>query len=423
MKKISVHYLTVCLCFISYFLTGQNNRNIIFMHGLGGSSEAWVRYDEYLTSTRKANAFRFTYNEENGIPGAVASAKGQMTAAVPTSSYGQNIVIAHSQGGIVTRGIAKTFPANERPFGGFITVGTPNLGAKVITSYKTGKFTAFTQDATAQLLAGPNVSLLNLLPSWIPGVINSQLPGFIEQAIVNESGIDHSTTNDFYPGAPYLADLNNYNITIPKVGIVSSETTPNSHWKTLTSYALNSVTALPLNTEDDDDLEIYMTQANGFYTSVMQYYRLRATLAILPNRQEAFLNKAAAWEKGVKWFTNSESKYSELIGNLETKLVTGTTAACAPPCSTLDCTMNYSDCSWNMASSYSYYQTIIHPTDGIVPLANQYLPGAIENFVLAGPNHAEQRNHPEISKMFNKILDGTTGSANSQINFFIIPKS
>ena len=411
------------LCFSTGILFGQSERNIIFMHGLGGSEKAWIKYDEYFNATRKANPIRFSYTEASGILGAMNDARTQMAGAVPASSYGQNIVIAHSQGGIVTRSIVKEFGASQSPFGGFITVGTPNLGAKVITSYKTGKISAYTQDATQQLLAGPSASFLNLLPSWVPNILNSQLSGVVENIIVAESGIDHSTTNDFYPGAPFLTALNNYNSNIPKVGIVSSETTPYSHWKTLTSYSLKKVTNLSLNQEDDNDLEQYMAKGQNFYTGIMLYYRLRATLAILPFKGVEYLRKANLWERGVKWFTNSEPKYAELIGNIETKLITIPQSSCAWPCSTLDCTMGYSGCSWQSTGGYSFYSTIVTPSDGIVPLAAQYLPGAIENFVLVGPNHAQQRNHEEITKLFNRLFDGDTGISNNQsINFFKVPK-
>jgi hypothetical protein len=424
MKKISLLYSTIMLCFSTGILFGQSERNIIFMHGLGGSEEAWIKYDEYFNATRKANPIRFSYTEASGIPGAVNDAQVKMSAAVPASSYPQNIVIAHSQGGIVTRGIAKAFSASQRPFGGFITVGTPNLGARVINSYKTGKFGTFTKDAKNQLLAGPNVSFLNLLPPWIPLILNSQIAGYVEDKIVSTSGIDHSTTNDFYVGAPYLTALNNYTISIPKVGIISSETTPNSHWKTLSSYTLQPVTSLAFNQEADGELGQYMQKAQKFYSGIMLYYRCRAATPIVPWMSIVYLAKAAQWEKGVKWFTSSEDKYIDLIGNVILTPVTVNQQACPWPCSTLDCTMNYSGCSWQSAGTYTYYQSTTYPTDGLVNNGAQYLPGAIENFVVTGPNHAQQRNHPGITEVLDNLFDGTIGKPENIIalSFFKVPK-
>lgn len=425
MKKISILYFTVLLCSCSTILFGQSERNIIFMHGLGGSDTSWIKYDEYFNATRKANPIRISYSEDNGIPGAVAESQQKMAAAVLNNSYSQNIVIAHSQGGIVTRGIAKAYPESQRPFGGFITVGTPNLGAKVISSYKAGKFSAFTQDATQSLFAGPTPALMNALTPFIPNVSNSLIAGFVENQIVARSGIDLSTTNDFYPGAPYLTALNNFNINIPKVGIITQETTPNSHWKVLTSYTFKSMSEMPLGEEDDDDLEIYMKKAQNFYSAITLYYRFRATHAILPHWQIIYHKKVDAWEKGLKWFTNSEDKFLDLLG--ATGLVANTvtySGGCNWPCSTYECNEGLSGCSFQSPSTFTYYTSTTYPTDGLVKLDAQNLPGAIENMLVERPNHAEQRNHPKMTEMFDAIFNGTAGlqQNSSALSYFIVPK-
>lgn len=422
MKKTTILYLFVMFCAYCTQMNAQDERNIIFCYGLGGAKSAWVKYDEYFNNTRKANPFRFEYTEDNGMQGAVNDAYSKITSAFPSSTYSNNIAIAHSQGGLVLRGMAKSYPGTQCPFGGFITVGSPHKGAKVVNSYKSGQFTAFTQDAVSQMFAGPTANAIALLPPWVPSIVNSTLPYLVENFIVQSSEITNSTTNDYYEGAPYLTNLGTHVANMPKVGIVSAEDTPNTHWKTITSYTLKNVTDLELDEVDDNDVEQGMQKAHNFYSKMAEYHRFRATIAFSPWKRIWHGFQANQWEKGFKWIANSEDKYNSLIGNIELTAVPAPQQICPWACTTYECINNLAGCSFQSPMGLTYIATT-YPIDGIVNTNAQFLPGAIHNFIIQGANHAQERNHPEVTKVFNKLLDGETGiSTSTGISFYKVPK-
>lgn len=423
MKNIKLHYAFFLLCLLAAKTQAQN-RNIFFVHGLGGDETSWSHYITHVNNTRQANAIGFSYTQTNGLGYAAMESRNDMASLVPAGSFNSNIAIGHSQGGLVIRAIARDFPGTARPFGGFITVGTPNHGAAIINSYQTGALAGFTQDATAQLTAGPNATFLGLLPPWVPGMSNHLIAKLVENTIIDEAQVDLPTAADMAVGGPYITALQNHVAAIPKVGIAGVETSPNTHWKTLTSYALKKVNNLPFNEVDDNDLEQHMGKAQQFYSGVTAFYRLRATLAIFPWRRAALTDKAEKWEKGLKWFANSEHKYLTLIGAAVIQSTTQTYTGCPPQvCSEMACTLGTNGCNFNITYTINQSQAVTLPNDGLVTKATQQLPGAIYNFESLETNHAQLRNHGNVTEIFNVLFNGTTGIPQvTGIDFFATPK-
>lgn len=396
-------------------------RNVFFVHGLNGNAGSWVKYDEYFNSTRKANPIRHGYTEASGLTGAASDLRGQMAGSVVPNTYSQNIAIAHSQGGLVVRTIAKNYEGAQCPFGGFITVGTPNLGAKVVNSYKTGGFTTFTEDATKELMAGPGWSFFASINPFFTWIANQSIPKMVENLIVDQSKITNSTTNDYYVGAPFLQNLSGHVANMPKVGIVSAEDAPSSHWKTITNYTVNPVTDLPFNTTDDDDVEVGMKKVHNFYAGQVSWCRFWQANAFLPFIGRIWKWQGDNWQRGVNWIANSEAKYVNLIGNIELTPHVVPQSICPWPCTMSECVYGQSGCS--IQPPYGTVYTVeTFPTDGIVNTNAQALPGAIHNFNVQGANHAEERNHPGITQTFKQLMDGETGVPGEDIKFFKIPK-
>jgi hypothetical protein len=426
-KKIST-LLQFALVFVILQTANAQERNVFFVHGLctnGTGKNAWIKYDQYFNSTRKVRPYRFQYGQNGSVTAAAAVLRQQMADSVAASTYPNNFVIAHSQGGIVTRTIAKDYPGSQLPFGGFITIGAPNLGAPVINAYQAGLFAQFSADASTNLLAGPTSGFLdNWITAWIPGWANSKLSHYIEKKIESESAITNPTTLDYFVGAPHLNQLSAHISPVPKIGITSAESTPLSHWKTLSSYTLEHVTDLPLNQVADTKLEGYIQKAYNFYKSRYDYFELRASMALLPGRADYFRERANKWRQGMTWINTSENKYLTLIGVVQITQSTYVPPACPPPCTTMDCINGNNGCAFNpQQNPIIVNQVTVLPSDGIVPLSNQVLPGALQNFQLAGGiNHAQQRNHPAVTSIFDSIMDGQTGNTNPQMAFFMTPK-
>jgi hypothetical protein len=391
-------------------------RHVFLVHGLvknGSGLGAWSHYNAYFNNTRKLDPIPFQYSQQGTIDQSSIELRGKMQAATPSSSYPTNFVICHSMGAAVVRNLCKNTPnLSQLPFGGFITVGGVNHGSQVINSYLTGKFTTFSQNAVADLLAGPTPSYLDDHAKFIPDWANSKLAEYLEKKIIEQSAIDNPAAAQLAFGGPFMTGLANHTASIPKVGIVSQEDKPNSHWKTITSYALRPVTQLGFNEVDDDDLEIYMKAAKDFYQAKVDKFNKKAAQSWRIRSPRYFREKAERWLRGVNWFNKSEHAYLELIGGSQLVPVytTVTQPSCPPPCTSMDCAYGNMGCSFQNGS-YTYISSYVEvnvDTDGIVTKSNQYLPGALVNVELpSGVNHAQQRNHPFITNAFNDILNGS----------------
>jgi hypothetical protein len=155
MKKYNIS-LIVC-CFVASHLKAQD-RPIHWLHGFRGDNSAWFKAaratDELnLIGTsypaRKVKNTLTTYTPANSVV-AIGSA-GDAAYALKlrldelnmqpvdqsVANY-QPFVIAHSQGGLVTRwAVDQTIPnttsnmPNARQFGGIVTFGSPHLGARI----------------------------------------------------------------------------------------------------------------------------------------------------------------------------------------------------------------------------------------------------------------------------------------------------
>ncbi len=401
-------------------------RNIFLVHGLtknGTGINAWDHYNHYFNNTRKANPIAMQYAQTTSLDHSANDLRSKMAAAVPTGTFGQNIAIAHSQGGPVLRALCRNTQTANIPFGGFVTVGSPNHGAQIINSYQQGRLTAFTQNATAQLLASPTANLVDIVGSWIPNYANSKLAKYVEDMIIAESAIDNVSAANLAVGGTFMTQLAQHVAAMPKVGIVTQEDRPNSHWKTLTSYVLKPVNNLGFEAVDDDDLEGYMAKGQDFYQGWVNFHNIYAGFGFLPRFiRDDHAERAEKWQRGVNWFTTSEFSYLDLIGGATTSPIYSTQSTCPSPCSYVQCAYGGNNCAFQSSTYISGYVQTTTDTDGIVNKSTQFLPGALINMELpSGINHAQQRNHSEITKAFDKILNGENVSGAS-LSYFTTDK-
>lgn len=120
-------------------------RMVFFIHGLGGSPESWTKV---RTATedgspgfpgRKVIANSLDYNGHLGdLPGAATEIYNLVDNLVGDQDSFQrtrNYFIAHSQGGMVSRGVDKRTEdlghAFAKDYGGIVTFGTPHQGAYI----------------------------------------------------------------------------------------------------------------------------------------------------------------------------------------------------------------------------------------------------------------------------------------------------
>jgi hypothetical protein len=414
--KYSIQFFT--LTFINLLFVASNmlnaqvpDRNIYFAHGLKGDVGSWKHYTKYVKDTRKANTLTHTYDENNGgIAGAAIQTAGLISSNMGTvATNPSNMAIGHSQGSHVLRSIDRNIQGTAKPFGGFITVGGPNNGAQVLNSMTDGTVQKFNTDACTELFAGPPAILLNSFANWLGIVPNDKICDFLGKIATEKivGAYMPSTTTDYTVGSPYLTSLQQYNSTIPRMAIVSTETAPHVQWKVAASYTITKPTDLAFEVVDDTKLVTGAQVAQAVYFGLYVYHSMLSSYWLLPqNFFNYHENKAQGYMRGVVWFSESEAKWNKVIGALTINTVAVTVNHC-------DCLEQY-QCAMNPAGCNAWSDIIYNTTttsttsDGVVTIPSQSaLPGACRTITLLGPNHAEERNHPEITGAFNTIFKGS----------------
>ena len=148
-------------------LSIPERRMVYFIHGLNGSSSSWgnakaaarLKYNDYNYPGYEVITFAPHYGPigndpigfQTSIETAVSEVESQLISFNPVGNllpdeydYTRGIAIAHSQGGIVARGLDMKWSKKNnsgnfihgdfRTFGGIITVATPNRGAQILNN-------------------------------------------------------------------------------------------------------------------------------------------------------------------------------------------------------------------------------------------------------------------------------------------------
>ena len=165
-----------------------------------------------------------------------------------TYDRSQSIVIAHSQGGIVTREIDRQQSTNEQfelRFGGLVTFNSPNQGAIIADSEQQDIMLAFLEDFSSDVIAGPIAAkifeaiefIIELIPEGLQYLINTvpdfptgeeigdKLSSFIIEDIFSFY-LDESLpqiTKEYTPDAEELEDLNTYQSDMTSILAIASE--------------------------------------------------------------------------------------------------------------------------------------------------------------------------------------------------------
>ncbi|NJO92710.1 MAG: hypothetical protein HC831_29885, partial [Chloroflexia bacterium] len=194
-----------------------------------------------------------------------------------------NFIIAHSQGGIVSRQLDKLCvqePASyNRRFGGIVTFGTPHLGTELINN-KQNLINELNLgcDAFGQIVAqeiGNNilVSLFGVqqtINKFIDGSCNFLASNVIPIAFANS--INALIGEDYKIGAPVLNDLNNFhnsNFTMNnRVAFFGVEDKENLLWRQMNSFLINKPEQQPaFEANIDDDLVTQKNQLRSTLTT------------------------------------------------------------------------------------------------------------------------------------------------------------
>ncbi len=256
--------------------TGPGDRLVFWMHGIGGNSSSWTRAATATEegapgfNARKIQSIRLDYsNEIYNIEGAGNKMKNEIRALTITAEPEKkrnNFIIAHSQGGIVSRQMDKFFDNpnddEDRGYGGIVTFNSSHAGAQVINNVAAGALNEITTESCSLLLAGPAAEKIDTIRKlfnirFLGGIINfnvvdeinkkfnihnflvgefceflgTTLPPYIMSNLIKSGGI----TNDYAVGAPKISELAGHNN--PDVQKVAFWTSANGNkWSNANDY-------------------------------------------------------------------------------------------------------------------------------------------------------------------------------------------
>ena len=316
--KTYIQFILAVLCAI--ILHQQNiaqDRPVIWVHSLGENAQTWAIYNEIFNTERQINGLSNSYVVNQGI----ATFSNNIEATISTNFPGtigvqtQNISIGHGLGGLALRELSRTRTGGSKSLEGLITVGSPNDGATIVNSIRTGRVVSAATDACVRLQAGPR-SENPIRNVSVSGVSSSVLCGILSNNLLNplfENQANNPSVDDIVPESSFLTTLNSDAPSIQAISIRGNENSP-VHWRLLSSF--NS------NNENDTEYVQRAMQMRAYYNN-SYIYNLSLTVAtgifsfFIPGvaaLAAIHAHRAVEWNKGKKWFDQSENIWNGLIG-------------------------------------------------------------------------------------------------------------
>ncbi len=258
----------------------------------------------------------------------------------------QDIVIGHSLGGLVLRNMGQiTDPVlGVEEFGGFITFGTPHLGAEAAETLVNNpeSITDALNYTCNALTLGPLADNLSNLDGILGALgITANALGFLEEGVnlgcdfassngfeavtaFGELGIEDELTPTAVSTAPPMATPHNAAFYGSEDGLIDHSLTPRFF-----GAITNSPTSFPLYGADESDeigVASFAASMAAYQTSVIEYSAQSvpwwqyipafwgATTIIAIINQQSIDNTADAYQVGLDWFSVAHPMWMELIG-------------------------------------------------------------------------------------------------------------
>lgn len=278
----------------------EGDKIVFWVHGLGGDEYSWD-----VAAAPTADTYKIT-SLQNGIDyssyslsnaGQVLQTVIDQQAEVQGEINGIedptiNFLIAHSQGGLVSRAAFKRYVDldvfDERSFGGIVTFGTPHQGAQIINNIE--DVIAYSNSGCNALGAGPATEAWNA--SWFLGFISTDVLGDAINSVCNTLSNQvlpivmqdylQPITEDYQVGAEYLNTLNEFDenmvndpdVSVQKVAFYGVEEAP-IVWRTVYSL-MNDVNAEGAFAAGYDAglIDIANSNQNSYYLKYMAYHTL-----------------------------------------------------------------------------------------------------------------------------------------------------
>ncbi len=450
----------------------DNERYVFWVHGLNGDIGSWIRAADASQNNvaadfpaRKLKSVTLIdYTQSANISGAaqqlgeVIESKREIQLALHEIPR-QNFIIAHSQGGIVSRGLLykdlclnNTNP-DSLGYGGLVTFGSPHQGARILNNKYMFSYMAADlcssltagpalelQDKTIKKILGFEIKLGSVIPvaTIVDSVCNTFLTNVVDLIIAAQTP---NITKGYEAGATDITNINNCDqinlINMPKVAFFGEEPDTALFFRTA-AYFLKSPNEYDYFKANDDFFlkdafdqnKLKYDAAVAKFQAAYEHYKLLATLSCFPFPDPDFcplflslasksLKLLNAYKNGQDWFGRVDDQYKTIIGAVQynkssqwycecENVKTGQTSS-TPISGPEDCPAkkinNYTVCSPIEIITFTQVKKI---SDGVVlaesamnlPYAT-YPPQKLDN-----SSHMQMRNNEALRLGLIKLYDG-----------------
>ncbi len=279
----------------------------------------------------------------------------------------KDFIIAHSQGGLVSRVINIELDKGNftsRYFGGIVTFGTPHLGAEILRD-RVSKISNLTTEAT-KLAYGPEATVAHLLFPGSEVILNwfgleKKLQDFTTKEVtkyVVSAAIDKiPKLGDYYiPNTTYLNNLNLYQPKkkIPSVAFYGVEEENNICFKTLYNFTFGDA-----NKQGEFNAEITDNTANKTKQTMFDIYKGLKDYYITKNWVSSVLTDARktadAYQSGIDFLNSADDLWLNIIGALSYTYDSKRIVMCDCPNVTMNLSTKPREKSMNNAVDYSTF--------------------------------------------------------------------
>ncbi len=362
MKNISI---VIIFSFIIFKVHAQD-RQIYFVHGLGGDNSSWSKPKSAVEGTtltpqpngfpaRKAKTDLVDYIENDlETAGQTLAENIAIIANTNNANVANSFIIAHSQGGLVSKTTELRYNKNmaTRKINGIVTFGTPHKGALLINNVKnqadgsSSNVSKFLNDGCASIIQGPiSAGLYNTAGNFSFLLQNKAQD--VENSICNLLGntvlpqfafkeFNKPITQGYAIGSPVLDALDDPTYLNPnthKVAFYGEENDP-VLWRTVYNILTKKPQDFDYFTADDTDaFGVEDQQALkdihsiiDYYTAKEQYYDYKANIlhcwgwgSILGSFGNYLCAQDAAhtrdgYQRGINWLQSADYQWQALIG-------------------------------------------------------------------------------------------------------------
>ncbi|MBN1599376.1 MAG: hypothetical protein JW894_13870 [Bacteroidales bacterium] len=408
---------------------------IYWVHGMGGNSQSLKEFADYFGTNYNAYMFRAGYRTDLGITGSAQSLSYDINA----NSYSENIIIAHSMGGVNSIELYRQKNAysgnyESRYVGGIITLASPINGAFIANNIDNGVLDDFITEAVDKGSKGAR-SEPAFVATWLASYVNAEiinricgtnysnlrdllynLPVKMVKEEAEKTVQSAATKNSLKTNSTEIDNIQNSGFIRPSIAIYGVEDSPAFIRLVSSRKDANAILLIEL---------IYQTCQQRYSFHNNMYYACLATLQFA--QAAVHSNLASKWKTSRDYWNGQFQKSTDvLIGAYRT--VTQTVEYWDYECNCSEPLQKILSCDWPCPPEYQVpvlrhrtVTTIIEEeSDGLLVTSTQKaLPGCLRTIRTDHINHEEMKTHSTVKAELEKIFLGTTYTDRDR-EFFIL---